>query len=209
MVFKSAGKARLSLLGLLITAGVLIMVACVSSVNRQLVTTTSVRTVTPSESASTVSPSGASCRSADVTLIAADGIAEPTGQHSVVLALTNVSGRPCSLFGYPTIRLLNAHAMELPFRYRQGGDQVVTSQPPQSVTLAPGNAAYVTLNKYRCDLGDREMAVTIALVLPGDPRTLMTTVPPSLDLGYCGPGDPGSTVTVSPFGASLKDTLAR
>lgn len=141
-------------------------------------------------------------------LAPADRISEPTGQQSLALALTNTSTRSCSLFGYPSIRLLDAEGHELPFTYRQSGDQVVTSRPPLRVTLAPGGVAYVTINKCRCDLGDRGTATTVALVLPGDTSALTMTVPPSLDLGYCGPGDPGSTVSVSPFGASLQDTLA-
>jgi hypothetical protein len=143
-----------------------------------------------------------------VTLAPADPISEPTGQHSLALALTNTSTRACYLFGYPAIRLLDASGHELPFTYRQSGDQVVTSRPPVRVTLTPGGVAYVTINKYRCDLGDRGSATTVGLVLPGDTSVLTKVVLSSLNLGYCGPADPGSTVSVSPFGASLDDTLA-
>ncbi len=202
---------RFSLRVLLIGVAILISVACASSVQGRLRVATSSPSVALTEQDATVPPSSTPCRSADVTLVPADfdHISEPTGQHSLALALTNTSTRACSLFGYPAIRLLDASGHELPFTYRQSGDQVVTSRPPAHVALAPGATAYVTINKYRCDLGNQGTATTVALVLPGDTSVLTTVVPSSLDLGYCGPGDPGSTVSVSPFGVSLEDTLAR
>lgn len=207
-VLKDPVQVRFPLPVLLIGVAILISVACASPAQSRLRAATPSPAVVGTEQGATVSPSGAPCRSADVTLAPADRISEPTGQHSLALALTNTSTRSCSLFGYPTIRLLDAEGRELPFSYQQSGDQVVTSRPPLRVTLAPGDVAYATINKYRCDLGDRGTATTVALVLPGDTSVLTTVVPSSLNLGYCGSGDPGSTVSVSPFGASLDDTLA-
>ncbi len=208
MVPEVRAKVRFPLPVLLIGVAILIGVACASPGQGQFPTATPSTAIVGTEQGATVSPSGMLCQSADVTLAPVDRIAEPSGQHSLALALTNTSTRSCSLFGYPSVRLLDAGGHELPFTYRQSGDQVVTSRPPLRVTLAPGGVAYVTINKYRCDLGEKGTAAMVALMLPGDTSTLTMTIPPSLDLGYCGPGDPGSTVSVSPFGASLQDTLA-
>ncbi|MCM8747936.1 hypothetical protein NET02_02110 [Thermomicrobiaceae bacterium CFH 74404] len=38
---------------------------------------------------------------------------------------------------------------------------------------------------------------------------MATSIPLSLNLGYRGSSDPGSTVSIFPFGASLDDILAR
>ncbi len=193
---------------LVISVAILISVACASPAQSRFPTATPSPAVVGTGEGATVPPSDMRCRSADVTLAPVDRISESTGQHSPALALTNTSTRSCSLFGYPSLRLLDAEGHELPFTYRQSGDQVVTSRPPARVTLDPGGVAYVTMNKYRCDLGEQGTTATVALVLPGDTSALTATVSPSLELAYCGPGDPGSRVSVSPFGASLQDTLA-
>jgi hypothetical protein len=105
--------------------------------------------------------------------------------------------------------LFDAAGGELPFTYRQGGDQVVTSHPPARVSLAPGGTAYVTINKYRCDLGAEGAASAVEVLPPGDTADLRLTLPvPPTALTYCSPGDPGSTVSVSPIGATFGDTVA-
>lgn len=151
------------------------------------------------------------CRSADLRLtVEAHRVSPPTGQHPVPLTLTNVSTRSCSLLGYPHVALLDAAGQELPFRYAQSGDQVVTPHPPVRVDLPPGGAAHVTINKYRCDFGDRAMAKTVQLVPPGEVLPLQVSLAgPAFLLGYCGPGDPGAFVSISPVAATLSETLAR
>ena len=152
----------------------------------------------------------APCRAADVRLALGQPIAEPTGQHSLALTLTNRSTQPCSLDGYPTVSLFDATGRVLPFDYQHHGDQVVTSQPPQPVALAPGGMAYVTFNKYRCDSGDQGTAAGLRLALPGDSTPLDVALPQdTLLIGYCGPGDPGTTVQISPVAATFQATLAK
>src|SRR5579884_2163975 len=109
----------------------------------------------------------APCRSATLGLALGGPIAEPTGQHSLSLVLANRGQNSCSLFGYPAVALLDAVGAALPFTYRDGGDQVVTSNPPAPVIVPPGGSAFVTINKYRCDLGDRDTAATLQLTPPG------------------------------------------
>jgi hypothetical protein len=149
------------------------------------------------------------CQSSALQLAVGDRISEATGQHSLSLTLTNQSSTPCYLFGYPKLTLLDSSGGELPFDYRTGGDQMVTSHPPTRVVVSPGRFAYVTINKYRCDVGDRGMPTTVQLIPPGDTLPLQLALPPSaLDLGYCGPSDPGTLVSVSPVGSTFPDTVA-
>ena len=118
--------------------------------------------------------------------------------------LTSDGRASCTLSGYPQIALFTASGTRLPFRYRRGGGQYVTSAPPAKVTLAPGAAAYVLIAKYRCDLGGRALAAIIRLTLPA-PRPAAITRPISTRrlpvIAYCrgGPGDPGQVISVSPI----------
>lgn len=142
------------------------------------------------------------CVSSDLELGLGGRTSEPTGQHTLSLTLTNRSARSCYLLGYPQVVALDAAGQRLPFDYRQAGDQVVTSRPPRRADLSPGSAAYVTINNYRCDEGDHGTVSTLRLVPPGDAMPLQTT-----NFGYCGPGQPGSIIFVSPVGATLQDTI--
>jgi len=153
----------------------------------------------------------ASCRSSDLRLaVGSDRISPPIGQHPLPLTVTNASTRSCYLSGYPRVSLLDATGRELPFDVRHSGDQVVTSHPPTRVDLPPGSAAYVTINKYRCDRGDRGSASIVQLAPPNDATLLQATLTAAaLQLGYCGPGDPGSIVSMSPIGATPAATHAR
>jgi hypothetical protein len=135
-------------------------------------------------------------------------MSEPTGQHSLSLKLTSTSGSRCVLRGYPIIALYDRDGSALPFVYTHAGDQVVTAQPPTQVNLAPGATAYVTINKYRCDGADREVASVVSLAAPGGPRPLRRPLRGYPILAYCGPGDPGSRVAVSPVAGSFQETLA-
>jgi hypothetical protein len=125
------------------------------------------------------------------------------------LTVTNRSSAPCYLFGYPTVTFLDRNGGALPFAYRQAGDIVVTSRPPTRVELTPGMTAYVTTDQYRCDLGDQGVTMAVQLTLPDDAVSLVVPLPPeAITLGYCGPGEPGSVVFVSPVEATVQDTVA-
>ena len=155
-------------------------------------------------------PSASSpCRSSDLDLETGPPVSEPTGQHTVSLALTNRSPQACSLFGYPQVMLLDSSGQALPFEYRHQGDQVVTSAAPKQIDLAPGAVAYVTLNKYRCDLGDQAVVSSLQLLLPGDRTALDLSLPSGSGVfGFCGAGDPGSIVSISPLEATFGATLS-
>jgi Protein of unknown function (DUF4232) len=154
------------------------------------------------------SPTTTSCRSADLALGLTDRVVPPTGQNPLSLTLTNRSARSCYLFGYVQVTEFDAAGRELPFDFKQTGDQVVTPDPPARVDLAPGDTAYVTINKYRCDLGDQDLVSAIQVVPPdGDAPLQVTLTGSSVRLGYCGPGDPGSVVFVSPVAGTLAATI--
>jgi hypothetical protein len=136
-----------------------------------------------------------------------DRVVPPTGQHPLTLVFTNRSGAACYLDGYPLIIELDDAGRELPFSFKYTGDQVVTSDPPRRVDLSPGNAAYATIDKYRCDLGDRDLVRTVRVIPPADNSMLQVTLPSRYRLGYCGPGDPGSIVFVSPVAQTLAATI--
>jgi hypothetical protein len=85
----------------------------------------------------------------------------------------------------------------------------VTSATPQLFALAPGSRAYLTLNKYRCDLGDRGVVSSLQLVLSDDETTLDLSIHSTTsDFGYCGANDPGSVVSISPLEATFRATLS-
>jgi Protein of unknown function (DUF4232) len=149
-----------------------------------------------------------SCRISQLSISPGPGIAEKTGQHSLVIRLTNRASRPCVLDGYPTIALTDARGA-LPFHVRHGGDDMLNAHGPRPVTVSRGGHAYAVINKYRCDLGDLRVAGALQVRLPrsAPARHLVLRIPPGYILGYCGKGDPGSTVAISPFEPSIGAAL--
>lgn len=147
------------------------------------------------------------CAMPDITVFQGSELSEPTGQHSLAIRLKNRGRSSCILYGYPTIEFRD-RAGRIPFKIRHGGDQVVTSRRPRRVVVRPGRSAYVVLNKYRCDLGNRRAARTLRLGLSSHTSQRATTaVRPRGWIQYCGRGDPGSTVSVSPFEPSVRDAV--
>jgi len=137
------------------------------------------------------------CSTAALRLGIGPPVSEETGEDSLLLTLTNRSSAACFLEGYPPVTLDDAGQAALPFSYEHGGYQT-TGPTPQRVALAPQGTAYVMINKYRCDLGDRDTAATVGLIPPGGTTSLTLAIAGLRDFSYCGPGDPGSTVDVSP-----------
>jgi len=133
---------------------------------------------------------------------------EPTGQNSSTVIITNTSSSGCYLFGYPVIAIFDSARRVLPFRYQTSGDQVVTSAAPRHVDLSARSLAYVTVNKYRCDLGDLMQAIVLRLTPPGLTSSFDVSLAGNVAMDYCGPGDPGSTVHISPVEPSFLATVA-
>ena len=151
----------------------------------------------------------ARCRITQLELVVDPNTPSPkTGQNPLVLSLTNHGIAACFLRGYPDVWLQD-RAGVIPFSIRHGNDQMVTGRQPRQVLIRPDGAAFVLLNNYRCDLGPRRAAQTLTLRLPATPHragnalTVLTHGVPR----YCGQGDPGSIVVVSPFEPTITLTL--
>jgi hypothetical protein len=96
-------------------------------------------------------------------------------------------------------------------------DQMISSRPPKPVVVSPGGRAFVVMNKYRCDSGavpgTRTRRITISSGMRAAGNASITfgdvhTIPmPYRIPDYCGRGDPGSTLTVSPFVGTLRAAL--
>lgn len=147
------------------------------------------------------------CSATRLRLDLAGHFSEPTGQHTLALMLTNVSTTGCYLFGYPGVALVDASGAALPFHYVRGGDQVVTSMPPTRMDLGPGDVAYLTANKYRCDTSDLMHATIAQVIPPDDSVTLQVGIADNVSMDYCGSGDPGSVLYISPVEPNATDTV--
>ncbi len=142
-------------------------------------------------------------------------VSEATGQHTLALRLENRGSVVCVLDGYPRVTLYDAAGV-LPFVIRRGGDQMITSDLPKPVKITPNGRAFLVINKYRCDNGalrgtrrieisSGRQASNRASITFSNPQTLPM---PYRIPDYCGRGDPGSTLTVSPFVGTLRAALA-
>jgi hypothetical protein len=149
------------------------------------------------------------CRMTDFTMGIGPTISEATGQNTLALRLVNRNGATCFLRGYPTVSAYDRRGM-IPFLIRHGGDQMLTSRPPTRVVVRQNGAAFVLLNRYRCDLGDRRTATRVSVRRAGATRAESVSVKLAVTnnrLRYCGEGDPGSTLTVSPFEPTVRAAL--
>jgi hypothetical protein len=131
-------------------------------------------------------------------------ISEATGQHTLALRLIN-HGSSCTLFGPPALWFEDARG-RIPFRLRAGRDQMIAATYALTVQVRRDGSAWVVLNHYRCDLGDKRAAGVIRIGLAGAAYTNTVRVAihnPYRRVAYCGAGDPGSTITVAPFEPTL------
>jgi hypothetical protein len=143
-----------------------------------------------------------------LTLELGELVSEATGQQSLSLTLTNRTEIGCFLYGYPGVSLLDSSGRLLPLNYRWSGDQMITSNKPTHVDVRPRSAAYVTINKYRCDLGNVAHATLLRVIPPDDTNRLELELPAdSRSLDYCGTGDPGSDLHISPVEPTFPATL--
>lgn len=171
--------------------------------------------VAASSQARTAAP--APCRLSQFSVSLGPDVSEATGQHTLVLRLANNGSRACVLDGYPQLGLYDA-AGAIPFVIRHGGDQMISSRPPKPVVLRPGGHAFVVMNKYRCDRGavpggraTRRITISSATPVAGSASISfgdLHTIPMQYRIpDYCGRGDPGSTLAVSPFVGTVRAAL--
>lgn len=139
------------------------------------------------------------CRSGQLQLAVGGRVNPTTGENPLPLIVINASDTSCALVGYPRVSLLDGSGSELPFGVRRLS---ATSHPPVAVDVNPGGAAYVLIDKYRCDKAAVGVATAVTLIPPTDDTPLQTGLKgaPIAPL-YCGPGEPGSFLDVGWFTA--------
>ncbi len=160
---------------------------------------------TPAASASATQ---AYCRAAQLRVGLGPLVSEATQQNTVILDFRNTSSVTCDLRGYPGITLSERSGAVLPFRYHDGGDQMLTSQSPTLVRLAPGAVAYAAVNKNACVMYASRSAVGGEVTPPGSSQPFAFELPHYRMLDYCRAGDPGHVVDVSPVEPTIKDVMA-
>jgi hypothetical protein len=143
------------------------------------------------------------CRLGQLRLGNGGKVSEKTEQETRILVLRNASAQRCGLDGYPVVALLAAHGRVLPFRFRDHGDQMLTSASPHLVVLAAGGRAYFGINKNACVTGSAATARTLTAWPLGQ-----LTVRLARSLDYCGRRDPGHVVDISPFENTVRAVLA-
>lgn len=149
------------------------------------------------------------CRMSDFTLGIGPLISEKTGQNTLALRLVNRRVPVCFVSGYPNVTAYDRQGT-IAFLVRHGGDQMLNSRPPTRVAVRRNRAAFVLLNHYRCDLGDKRTATRVRLRLAGVTSTESVSVKIPIAnsrLRYCGKGDPGSALTASPFVPNIKAAM--
>ena len=124
----------------------------------------------------------------------------------MIIAVGNSSARGCVLDGYPTVSLLTGHGRVLPFRYRDHGDQMLTNAKPHVVALAPGGRAYFAINKNACAGRATGSARYLDMFPLGQLQHRLRRYPV---LDYCGKGEPGHVVDVSPLEKTVPAVLAK
>jgi hypothetical protein len=154
------------------------------------------------------------CKATQLALTMGPAVSAATGQNPFAVRLTNRGRDACVLNGYPVVSFSDRRGA-LPLDVRQGGghggDQQVTRRSPRRVLIRPGHAAYVILNKYRCDLGTSRVATGMQLALPGSSRPVGSVSLRSLGagFGYCKRVSTFNVVSVSPFVPSIAAALVR
>ena len=138
-------------------------------------------------------PGAHPCQAADLKAQPGPRVSEATGQHTRDWLLTNTAD-PCVLDGYPAVSALDDKGRALGYSYSHSGDQMTTSAPPQPVYLPHGGAAWIRVNKYRCDIASQDTATTLRVTLPSGGGIL--DLPVALE--YC-TETPSLTIAVSPF----------
>jgi uncharacterized protein DUF4232 len=153
------------------------------------------------------------CRLSRFVVTLGPYVSEATGQHTLALRLENRGSVMCVLDGYPRVLLYDA-AGALPFVIGHGGDQMISSRPPRPVVVRPGGRAFIVMNKYRCDRGvpsgrvTRRIRISSATPAAGSASIAfgdLHKIPmPYRIPDYCGKGDPGSRLAVSPFVGTVR-----
>jgi hypothetical protein len=165
-----------------------------------------------SADAASVLQASPSCTTSQLSLGFGGQVSPATGEHALILTLTNKSPKYCQLLGYPSVRFYAATGRVLPFAYHHVS-QYFPRIVPRLVGLKPGTHGYFEVAKYRCDVGDLMTPSVVRVALAATPgASLSRRIPPSPGVGvltYCkgGVNDPGQLVSVSPIVAAQRQLV--
>jgi hypothetical protein len=145
-------------------------------------------------------------------------VSEATEQHTLALRLVNRGGRTCELYGYPRVRLFDGHGV-IPFAIKDAHDQMITPRPPRPVVVRPGSSAFMILNKNTCvnavsrSVGRSTTVIKIGMLAVPSAALAVLRLPRQMPFpwrvpDYCGKGQVGSTIAVSPFEPTLRAGLS-
>jgi len=157
----------------------------------------------------------AECRMSQFSVSLGPYVSEATEQHTLALRLVNRGSRTCALDGYPRVRLLDGRGV-IPFRIKHGHDQMITTQPPKPVVVRHGGSAFMILNKNACvnavpsSVGRSTTEIKVGML--GVPNAGVLNVPRRVPFPwrvpeYCGKGQVGSIIAVSPFEPTVRAGL--
>lgn len=151
------------------------------------------------------------CTTGALSLSLGPQISSETGEHGLILRLTNHAKRWCTVSGYPGVSFY-AHHRLLPFRSLWGG-RYGTGGEPMTVPLRRGARASFVVAKYRCDAGTVRTASEVRVYPPNSTTRLRLALRRQdgvSDISYCRRGvtpaaadDPGNTLNVSPVSRAL------
>jgi Protein of unknown function (DUF4232) len=153
-------------------------------------------------------PSDVRCAPAQLQLIRQGPVSEATQQLTWVIGLRNTAAAGCGLDGYPGIALLGSRGIRLPYGFRAGGDQMLTSAAPAPVWLPAGGTAYFGINKNACIARDIDLATVIRVIPPGARSALTLPAPSRRIMDYCGRGVVGSVVDITPVEPDIAAVFA-
>ena len=134
-----------------------------------------------------------------------------SGEAALAVTLRNEGPGSCVIDGYPRVRLVTSAGtvLKLP---QVTSSQYILATTPHPVILAVGAFAYVAVAKYRCDLGNLQIASRVQLTLPeagAGPVFMVPVVSGMGTLSSCkgGRSDPGNHMAVTPVVSTLAGSL--
>lgn len=148
------------------------------------------------------------CRTDELRVSFGETIQPASGYSPIVVAFTNRSTKTCSIQGYLTVSLYDSAGATLPFTFGHRETQEITGAAPHLVLVAPGAAAFGALDKYRCDIHTDGEVTTARLTPPNGGGALVLDLHRGPVWGYCGMGDPGSFVALTPIESTWRALLS-
>jgi hypothetical protein len=109
------------------------------------------------------------------------------GTIAIIYRIHNLTGRACTLYGYPGVQLLDRHFLSLPTTVHRGGS-MMGSIPEQIVRLAAYSSAYFALFYSDVPVGNRpcEAAATYLMIwAPNDVLPVVTYAAPGGGITTC------------------------